>query len=148
VTNDIDALIAAMNGEAEVIRQQPDAEATLAAMRNETQVLVTALMRMQGRHRVTSRDPDLMRRVVLLHGILGGYGRSDEAVVIRALAELAGTRREALEAAGQRRRREAEALADRVRSLTGDGLSAAQIAAEVGRSESSIRRIRARAPRP
>jgi DNA-binding CsgD family transcriptional regulator len=88
-----------------------------------------------------------MRRLVLLQGIIGGYGRSDEAAIIRALAELAGVRRETLLAVGQTRRRQADALAANVAKLKAEGLTAGQIAIRVHRSESRVRALLARSKR-
>jgi len=138
-------IIHEMQAEADAFAQDPNRRAIAAAIIAERDALLKALRRVQSHHAIASRDDDLMRRLVLLQGIIGGYGRSDEAAIIRALAELAGIRRETLLAVGQTRRRQADDLAADVARLTAERLSARTIALRVHRTEGTVRRLRKRA---
>jgi hypothetical protein len=137
--NDVEALMDALR-----VLQSGGSKASVAQARRH-QGVVAAPLHGIGIAMVASRDEDLMRRLVSLQRIVGGSDDSDEAIMIRALAGLAGLRYVSLETAAQTRAREADTLAATVRRLTADGLTASQIAVKVGRSESRVRALRARA---
>jgi hypothetical protein len=109
--------------------------------------LVAALRVIRGGRGFASRDPDLMRRVRALYEIvLGGSEDTDEAIIIRALAQLSDVQQASLAAAARTHRRRTDALAAEARRLNEEGHRTPYIAAKLGRSTDTVRRWRRERP--
>jgi Mor family transcriptional regulator len=109
---------------------------------SDVQTLAAALRVIRKGRPFASRDGALWGRIQALYTVLGGSGDSDEAVIIRALAELADVRQASLAAANTTLRRKTDALAARARAMTALGHPDYYIAGKLHRSVDSVRRWR------
>ena len=109
---------------------------------NEVEELVAALRVLRGGKGFATYDDALMGRIRALYRVLGSPPDTDEAYLIRALAELADVRRSSLAKANQTNRRRTNVLADKARELTGQGFSDDYVRRKVGRHIDTVRRWR------
>ena len=110
---------------------------------NDVEELVAALRVLRGGKGFASYDDALMGRIRALYRVLlSDSGGGDEAIIMRALAELADVRQASLAAAARTNRRNTDALAARAKRLSEQGVSDRNIAQKLDRSVATVRRWR------
>jgi hypothetical protein len=110
---------------------------------NDVEELVAALRVLRGGKGFATYDDALMRRIKALTTVLlSDSGGGDEAVIMRALAQLADVRHSSLAKAARTNRRNTNVLAAEARRLSERGVSDSNIARKVGRSVDTVRRWR------
>lgn len=110
---------------------------------NDVEDLVAALRVIRAGHGFATYDDALMGRIRALTSILlSDSGGGDEAIIMRALAQLADVRRSSLAKAARTNRRNTDVLAAEARRLSEQGVSDSNIARKVGRSVDTVRRWR------
>jgi hypothetical protein len=107
---------------------------------SEVEEFVAALRVIGSGRAFVSRDEVLWRRIQSLYDVLGGTGDGDEAVIIRALAQMATVREASIAKAARTNRRKKDALAAKAATLRGQGYRDRYIAEQVDRSVSTVRR--------